>query len=204
MLRFIVLYLLISLINAVVVFLLVTTIREGFFKIKKASKPSSVSYIVKTPNRFEIQGFNQCAGYSSAYLMRHFGMDVNGEDIYKKMPKMKNGTILPKHVLSLLRKEGFNANYYRGSLNTLESVVEKGNPVIVFVRSYKGASLLHYVNVVGFDPENIYIVDSLEDYINSQDPFYNRKIPVNEFLELWNTSMFIMPLHKNTFFEIEN
>lgn len=195
-------YYLCSVVVTVIVYLLITCIREGFYRFYGSSKPQESAYIIDVPNRFEIQGFNQCAGFSSAYMMRHFGRAIKGDEAYQKIPKLKNGTILPKHLRSFLRKEGFAANYFRGSLDTLKAEVEKGNPVIVFIRSYKGSKTLHYVNVVGYDENNIYIAETIEDYINCPSELYNRKVSNEDFLDLWNTAMFIMPLHKNTFFSI--
>ena len=194
---------LINLISTLVIFLLITCFREGFYRFHKALKPKATSYFVDAPNTIEIQGFNQCAGFSSAYLMRHFGRNITGFEAYQKMPKLKNGTILPKHLLSFLRQEGLAAGYYKGSLDTLKAEVEKGNPVIVFIRSYKGSKTLHYVNVVGYDENNIYLAETIEDYINSPSKLYNRKLSNEDFLALWNTAMFIMPLHKYTFFSIK-
>ncbi len=194
---------LINMISTVVIYLLVTCFREGLYRFHKAQRPNAASYIVDVPNTIEIQDFNQCAGFSSAYLMRHFDRNITGAEAYQKMPRLKNGTILPKHLRSFLRKEGFAANYYRGSLETLKAEVEKGHPVIVFIRSYKGSKTLHYVNVVGYDENNIYIAETIEDYINCPSKLYNRKLSTEDFLALWNTAMFIMPLHKNTFFSLK-
>ncbi len=196
-------YYLCSVVVTVIVYLLITCIREGFYRFYGSSKPQESAYIIDVPNRFEIQGFNQCAGFSSAYMMRHFGRDITGDEVYSKMPHLKNGTILPKHVVSLFRKEGFDATYFRGSLDTLKSLVEQGDPVIVFIRSSLNSNILHFVNMVGFDEKNIFIVDSLENNINEPSGHYNRKVSNEEFLKLWNTSRFVMPLHKNTFIRVK-
>ncbi len=201
--KYILIYLLISAFNALVVFLLITFIREGFYRIHKPLRPHSSKYLITSSNHIEIQGFNQCAGFSSAYLMRHYGKDVTGDMIYKNMPHLDNGTILPKHVVRLLRNEGFDAGYFRGSIDTLKALVEKGDPVIVFIRSSLDSDILHFVNVVGFDEENIFIVDSLENNINEPSEHYNRKVSLADFRKIWNTSRTIMPLHRNTFIKAE-
>ncbi len=118
------------------------------------------------------------------------------------MPKLKNGTVLPRNLLKFLKNEGLKAGYYRGNTDTIKSIVEKGDPVIVLIRSFKGAKTLHYVNIVGYDEDNLYLAETIEDYINADDPGFNRIVRTEDFIELWNTSMFVIPLHKNTFFKI--
>ncbi|MBO7426040.1 MAG: C39 family peptidase [Clostridiales bacterium] len=191
-----------EIIGTVLIYLLVTGIREGLYKIHRSEKPDKSSYMIQTPNSFEIQGYNQCAGFSSAYLMRHYGRTITGQEAYQKMPKLKNGTVLPRNLLKFLKSEGLKAGYYRGNTDTIKSIVEKGDPVIVLIRSFKGSKTLHYVNIVGYDEDNLYLAETIEDYINADDPGYNRIVRTEDFIELWNTSMFVIPLHKNTFFKI--
>ena len=53
-------------------------------------------YIVKNQNRIDIQTGYQCSAFSVAYLLRHYGIDANGADIYNQMPyKMKDGCVYP-------------------------------------------------------------------------------------------------------------
>ncbi len=33
---------------------------------------------IEAPNRFEVQGKNECTGFAVAYVLRHFGVDVTG------------------------------------------------------------------------------------------------------------------------------
>lgn len=68
----------------------------------------------------------------------------------------------------------------------------------------KGKNYLHYVPVVGFDENNIFIAESLAELVNDNNELYNRKIGNKEFLKLWNTSMLRQPLYKNTYFVISN
>ena len=58
---------------------------------------------------------------------------------------------------------------------------------------------LHYVPVVGYDGQNIFVAESLAELSNCNEPHYNRRIPVKEFKKLWNTAMPKMPLYANTF-----
>ncbi len=63
--------------------------------------------------------------------------------------------------------------------------VSKGNPVIVMIRIQTDKSWLHYVPVVGYDEQYIFIAESLADFANSNEQYYNRKISVKEFKELY-------------------
>ena len=203
MFKYYVIIAILSIFNTILTYLLLTCFNEGFYRVSKHSKPKVSKSIITRSNKFEIQGHNECAGYSSAYLMRHYGKDARGSEVYHKMPHLKNGTILPKHLIALLKSEGFKARYYRGSLDSVKKVVEQGDPVIVFIRSCAGSNLLHYANVVGYDEKYIYIAESEEEYINENNSLYNRKVSVSDFMALWDTSRFMMPLHKNTYITVE-
>lgn len=54
------------------------------------------SYLIETPNYFEQQGTNQCGGFASAFVMRHFGQDYSGKDVYDQFDaKLSSGYVLP-------------------------------------------------------------------------------------------------------------
>lgn len=92
-------------------------------------------YIVKKQNRIDIQTGYQCSAFSVAYLLRHYGIDANGADIYNQMPhKMKDGCVYPKGLPKVLQEYGLCAKYYSGNLKALQNEVCKGTPVIVMIR----------------------------------------------------------------------
>ena len=168
-----------------------------------ARKAEKESYLIEGDNYSEEQGKCECAGFSSAYVYRHLGLDAKGMDIYKKMPcKGPKGYVYCKGIVKLARKNGFHAMLRTGNLNALKNAVSKGNPVIVMLRSRRGSSGLHYVPVVGYDEEYIYLMDSAYSNRNEKSVYYNRKLPVAEFKKLWNISMLKQPLFFNLFFEI--
>lgn len=55
--------------------------------------------------------------------------------------------------------------------------------------------------VVGYDQKNIYLVDSLKENINVENPNYNRMLTEEEFKEVWNTNML---LSSNIYIVIKN
>ncbi len=160
-------------------------------------------FLIEGNNHSEVQGKCECAGFSSAYVYRHFGMDANGMDIYEKMPcKGPKGYVYCKGIVKLAKRNGFRARLRTGNLSSLKNAVARGNPVIVMLRTKKGATGLHYVPVVGYDEEHIYLMDSVVGNRNEVTPYYNRKLTIAEFKKLWNISMLKQPLFFNLFFEI--
>lgn len=190
-------------INYVVITTLVDVILMGapclrFSPVCKVSK-----FVIDRPNRIDFQKGNKCSAFSSAYVFRHWGIEKNGNDLYVEIPgKLRDGCVYPKGILKLFLRYGFSAKYCAGNLDALKNEVSKGNPVIVLMRTYAGKHWLHFVPVIGYDEQNIFIADSLEKLSNCDEPFYNRKVPTAEFKRLWNTSMLKMPLYRNTYFVI--
>jgi hypothetical protein len=73
---------------------------------------------------------------------------------------------------------------------------------MVLIKVFKNKNYLHYVPVVGYDEENLYIAESRSDLINTSAINYNRKIAISEFKKLWKISDLRMPLYKNTYFSV--
>lgn len=97
----------------------------------------------------------------------------------------------------------FYVTYCVGNLNALKREVCKGNPVIVFIKVRRDKKWLHFVPVVGYDKEHIFLAESLAEFVNCNEKVYNRTISQKDFLRLWNTSMLKMPLYTHTFYVIE-
>lgn len=55
--------------------------------------------------------------------------------------------------------------------------------------------------VVGYDQKIIYLVDSLKENVNVDNPNYNRMLTEEEFKEVWNTNML---LSSNIYIVIKN
>lgn len=88
-------------------------------------------------------------------------------------------------------------------MKVLKSELNKGTPVIVMIRVEPKRNWLHYVPVVGYDKEYVYLAESLSELINCDTAIYNRKVKNEDFLKLWNTAMLKQPLYKNTYYAIE-
>ena len=168
-----------------------------------ALRKKAESYLIEKDNYSEIQGKCECSGFSSAYVYRHLGMEAKGMDTYKEMPcKGPKGYVYCRGIVRLARRHGLKARLRTGNLNALKNAVAKGTPVIVMLRSKPGSTGLHFVPVVGYDEEYIYLVDSVGSNRNEKAAHYNRKLSVKNFRKLWNISMIRQPLYFNLFFEI--
>ena len=127
---------------------------------------------------------------------REFSLRKNAEQNARRY-------VYPKGIFNFLFKNGFKVKYCRGNLNSLKNEVATGNPVIAMIKIRPDKNWLHYVPVVGYDGQNIFIAESLAELSNCNEPHYNRRIPAKEFKKLWNTAMPKMPLYANTFFTVE-
>jgi hypothetical protein len=150
---------------------------------------------------FERQGEVECAGFSSAFLLRHYGCSARGMEVYKSIPcKFGRGFVYPKGITHYFRSAGHKAVMRTGTLNALKCRISAGEPTIVMIRSREGESALHFVCVTGYDEENIYLAETVGEFINENGEYYNRSIPTVQFKKLWNTSMPKMPLYMNVFY----
>ncbi len=176
---------------------------------------------LRTPDAsyFEFQKNGGCAGFSSAFVLRHLGYAATGDETFKEVPyQMKGGAGVPKGISGFFKKRGIKMTACTGNFNALKRELERGNPVIVVIRSFVGKNDLHFACVTGYDQENVYFADSIQSWVNvdkdgnpiqpdlempasaNERVYYNRVVPVSEFKKLWNTSMLKMPLYRNIFF----
>lgn len=191
-------------ISALVITTIVDIIVMGSYRLKIAPLCEVSRYMVRKENRIDMQKGNECAGYATAYLLRHYDIPADGAEIYQKMPfKASDGCVPPKGIRKVLESYGFRARYCAGNLNALKREVCKGAPVIVFIKSRADRKWLHFVPVVGFDEDNLYLADSAAGFANCGERGYNRKISTKDFLVLWNTAMLKMPLYARTFYAVD-
>lgn len=163
-------------------------------------------FLIQQNNRIDFQHNTECAAFSTAYLLRHFGIEAAGESLYKDISsKTMAGNVYPKGIRKMFEKNDFKTNYYKGNIHTLKYEVSKGTPVIVFIKVQKDRNYLHFVPVVGYDTEYIYLAESLQHLVNCEDELknYNRKVPINEFKKLWNIKRVHMLPYSNTYITVE-
>lgn len=137
-------------------------------------------------NYIDLQAGNECSAYAAAYVMRHLGSQITGSDLYSDIHRIF-GFVPVHYVVSLFQSHGYCAKAYHGNIDTMKGRLTNGVPIIAFV-SIPGDT--HYVVVVGYDEDFIYLVDSISDYSNADGSWYNRKLSIKEFEEIWKTSMY--------------
>ena len=161
-------------------------------------------YMIDADNRFEYQQGSECGGYSTAFVFRHLGIDIDGLSAYNQIPfKLWRGSVTGMGIILLCLKHKVRVLLRIGNLEALKHSVSKGIPVVVLTRTVVGSRWLHYITVVGFDEEYIYTADSMKEHMNSENTPYNRRIPVSDFKKIWQTSKIYQPLMFNLFFEMK-
>ena len=166
-------------------------------KKDKIAKDYPKSLIITKTSSFENQGLNQCSAFSTAYLLRFHGIDVDGATIYQKMNhKLSNGYVLPQAINEIFKDYGYQIKMYQGNIEQLKMHLANGKPLIALIGS--GFTWQHYVSVIGYDTKNIYLYDSLVSNVNHQN--YNRILKIEEFNNYWSNGL---PVYENVYYVIE-
>ena len=137
-------------------------------------------------NHIDFQIGNECSAYASAYVMRHLGGQVAGSELYDDIHRIF-GFVSVNSVVSLFQSYGYTAKAYHGDNSTMKQRLISGVPIIAFVRTPDDT---HYVVVVGYDENFVYLVDSISDNVNANGGWYNRKLSTEEFDEIWRTNIY--------------
>jgi len=173
--------------------------------------PTNKFKAIDLPNRFdvpinsefELQGKNQCAAYSTAFVLRNFGQKVKGSEVYARIPYKipVSGYVLPKGVVTYLQNQGFRPTIFKGDINSLKtSLVQGKNPVIVLVGN--GLFWQHYMTLVGYDNEKqeLYFFDSGRDNDENAELQGNRTMTEDYFLKWWNNGL---PIFNHVYITVE-
>ena len=169
--------------SAILVVALIFGSQELFYRVKAPSE-----YIITTKNEIQKQSRYECGAYSTAYVLRSLGEDVDSKEFYDSIePKGKDGSVPYEAMRAGVERYGYKLESGMISLAALKYKVSKGVPVIVGMEIAPGNSLLHFLPVVGYDDEYIYAAESVGIYANEKDDYYNRKIKIDTFKELWKT-----------------
>lgn len=151
------------------------------------------AFMIKGNNYIDYQNHYECSGYASAYVLRSLGEDVTGLELHGNFTnKNPDGSLPPGYLWQNLNAAGYKSKLLVGSLADLKYLVSRGTPVVVLIRLNTFQPYLHYIPVVGYDEETIYVADSLRYMANAENEDYNRAIPVEEFKELWKTDTFVL------------
>jgi len=157
--------------------------QELFYRIKAPSE-----YMITTENEIQKQYRHECGAYSTAYVLRSLGEDVDSKEFYDSgEPKGKDGSFPYEAMQAGAERYGYKLESGMISLAALKYEVSKGVPVIVGIEIAQGNSLPHFLPIVGYDEDYIYAAESVGIYANEKSNHYNRKIKTDTFKELWWT-----------------
>ena len=176
----IIIFIILSIISAVA---LIFGGQELFYRIKAPSE-----YMITTKNEIQKQYRYECGAYSTAYVLRSLGEDVDSKEFYdSREPKGKDGSVPYEAMQTGAERYGYKLESGMISLAALKYEVSKGVPVIVGIEIAPGNSLPHFLPIVGYDDEYIYAAESVGIYANEKGDHYNRKINIDTFKKLWKT-----------------
>lgn len=196
-------WIVVFIINTIIITCLLDGLIIGFAMPAKRRQYKR-EFMLKTPNRFDYQGGTECSGFSSAYVLRSFGIEADGREVYAGIPnKVPGGAVLPAVLRKEIVRRGLKARYVKGSLETLKADLSEGKRVIVFIRTRTDKRWLHYVPIVGYDEDNVYIAESMNSLVNCEGAHSNRMLSNEEFLKFWDTREVYMPFYRNTYLVIE-
>ncbi len=197
------LWILIGIVSVLLLVMMLDWLIIGFARPLIKKRAYADKYLLKEPNRMDFQKSTECSGFSTAHVLRSFGLEAAGNDIYAKIEhKMKNGAVMPGTLKRVIRAYGFRADYVKGNLQSLKANLSEGKRVIVFIKTKLDKNWLHYVSVVGYDEENVFIAESLHYLTNCKEEYYNRKLSNEDFMKYWDTKEWYMPFYKNTYLVI--
>ncbi len=155
--------------------------------------PIPDEFMIESDNYFDYQKGMECAAFSSAYLLRHYGEEADGETLFEDFPsRASDGGTMPQGIVTLFQERGYEAEYVtNGTVEELKAELIKGAPVIVFIHVDEPLSTLHnthYIPLVGYDEEYFYFAESLKGRANCKKDTslpYNRKTLITKFERLW-------------------
>lgn len=97
-------------VRSVIIWFIITTSINAYLMtfpipvLRKRNYPAT--YLIQQTNRIDFQNNTECAAFSTAYLLRHFGKEADGETLYTHFPsKTRAGNVYPKGIRTMLRKK---------------------------------------------------------------------------------------------------
>lgn len=151
------------------------------------------AFICENENNYvQFQSGDDCAGYASAYVLRHLGEEIEGEKLYDSMVFRVGDGVSLRGVRKAFADYGYDSVSYTGTIDTLKMHLIKGVPVVALITiKYNGREGHHYVAVVGYDEDFIYLADSTGASSNTVGHTeYNRRVTYEQFEKLWQTNVY--------------
>ncbi|MBI2400120.1 MAG: C39 family peptidase [Deltaproteobacteria bacterium] len=116
-----------------------------------AVKPESAGlYIEGVP--FFPQDEYMCGPAALASVIGYYGSSSGMKDVAVEVYSEKLKGTLPMDLLLYAKAKGFEAKYYKGSMNGLKESLTRGEPLILFLNlGYSFYPVGHYIVAVGMD-----------------------------------------------------
>ena len=100
-----------------------------------------------------------CGPASLASVMNFYGVSVSEEEIAKEVYNPKLSGALSMDILIYARAKGFDAFYYKRSLEEIKKDISMGKPVILFLDlGYFFYPVRHYMVATGYNDEMGYLI----------------------------------------------
>lgn len=152
---------------------------------------------------YYLQGYNQCAGYATAFVQRYYNQLALGSENYEEMsyPLPFDIGVPPHRVINHLRANDLTATARTGDIDTLKYYLSQGRPIIVMVGD--GLKWQHYMVAVGYN--------NINDEIYFYDPETGPSLPLRQkpgnltlstdrFLSIWENNL---PFFSQMFITVE-
>ncbi|EHI99507.1 hypothetical protein CDLVIII_2915 [Clostridium sp. DL-VIII] len=167
----------------------------------KKRREIPLKFSINMKNRIDFQHGNKCAAFATAYVLRHFNINSDGNTLYQHFPCKVPGGVTPLGIRIVLRKHNLKTKYKKGSIYNLKEDLNNGAPVIVFIHPSPNSKGSHFVPVTGYDEDGFYMAESIEKLSNitNEKGICNRKVNYKDFKIMWNIKNIYMPLYSNTY-----
>lgn len=128
------------------------------------------------------QDAHQCGPAAMASVLNYRGIKVSPEEIVKAIYSEGAAGTLDFDMVLYAGKKGRKAENYRGTLKDLQKNIDSNNPLIVLVDyGFLNYRRDHYVVVLGYDDNNIYVNSGTEPIV---------AISNGKFMRIWKKANF--------------
>ena len=150
-------------------------------------------HVFHHPDSYKIANFKflqqpdeiTCGPTSATMFLNYYNISTTIEEVQKRTKThwltyhdKSIGMTSPDYIPKALNEFGLHASLKEGTLDQIKQYVSQNRPVIVLVRS--GFKTWHYIVVIGYDENTIYIADPSSGQ--------EEEMSVENFISSWNFS----------------
>lgn len=163
---------------------------SGLYDVKASlRKASALQHLVHVPLVRQPDTYS-CGTASVLSVLGYYGIEFGYEDLSKALKASKSDGIDHRNIIKFFQDKGLEVELHKGMLlSDLQSFIDDEVPVIVVIQAWNGSlepvnyenewDSGHYAVVVGYDDDNIILMDpsTLGNYTY---------IPRDEFVKRWH------------------